>query len=549
MPPDEFEDIWGILDGDAASPLRHVRRWSDFQTIRALLIPAHVVDPDPVPEEEPMPPIQSPECDYCHTQDAASRPILLRPNGRSACTPCAATNTAACAFCATEIPLRDLAATPTGTPACVRCAARFFVQCADCEALVNAGEAYRVRPHGDRVCEPCYSAAYVGCTCCGYGVQTDDMIPLTTTDTYGWSTSHQLCQICYDTQFAACDGCQQLVERSNLARVRVEGWQGRRLMCVQCCGNRTRCGNCATYYTGARCPCDRPRLMGHAWRPDQLLFMRTATEERQVERHGNLCHLGWELEVELEDYDYEELPTLLERLAAPWLFFKRDGSLSNGGDGGFEMVSHPMTYAWMQENREEIARRLRLLVQSGCRSFDTNTCGLHVHMSKASFTPYEFYRFQKLIYENKSFALRVAQRSGGRVEEYASLNREEPRRMVRKARRMRNNATDHERHRYVAVNVENDHTVELRLFKGTLNVGSFFKAIEFCVAAQQFAREESQRNMTAGHFTDWVAKHVKEYPNLHGFLYKNGLYQYEQDEGGELLPKPFDGKKKSLKAR
>jgi hypothetical protein len=75
--------------------------------------------------------------------------------------------------------------------------------------------------------------------------------------------------------------------------------------------------------------------------------------------------------------------------------------------------------------------------------------------------------------------------------------------------------------RYEALNVQPPHTVEFRLFKGTLNRAKFFKALEFCDAMIHFcapAGRSVRACLSHIKFCKYVSAHRKTYPHLHAFI-------------------------------
>jgi len=73
--------------------------------------------------------------------------------------------------------------------------------------------------------------------------------------------------------------------------------------------------------------------------------------------------------------------------------------------------------------------------------------------------------------------------------------------------------------RYVAVHVPATHpTVELRMFRGTLNVASFWKNLECAKALLEFVTTNTTKDMTDTAFVAHVVANEKKYPHLSTFL-------------------------------
>lgn len=70
--------------------------------------------------------------------------------------------------------------------------------------------------------------------------------------------------------------------------------------------------------------------------------------------------------------------------------------------------------------------------------------------------------------------------------------------------------------RYTAVNLTNK-TIEIRVFRGTLNANSFHKNLEFCHAVYYYTKNCSNQNVSVAEFVNWV-QGKKEYKNLADFI-------------------------------
>jgi hypothetical protein len=494
---------------------------------------------------------------------------------------------------------------PTPVLVCPDCAEYALTSCSECGGRVashlahtpqrlaglSLGERYAPEllargPHDTPlVCCPACRTTLPSCTDCGHAVvrayryfAPDD-------------ESRTFCYTCFEARYCYCHDCTNYVARGNAVTMSVVNGRSpeTRSVCETCAPHYRACERCQNHFYYAPAPdrphyydddeneyededdtvvtasprCPRcypvPRVHDYSYRPDPV-FYHTAADDRNGPQETRL-YLGWELEV--ENRNDADRRSALSAIDAEWLYCKRDGSISHG----FEIVSHPMTYDWMRQNREEFARRWRALVRMGFRSYDTSTCGLHVHMSRSAFTPLQLFRFQKLFYDHVAFATLISQRSESALNQWCSLTvddgtpREKDAAMLRRARqklctggtieeydfrargrrerrvgpvRMADpeasvGTTNGHAGRYAAINCEPGHTVEIRLFRGTLNVESFFKAMQFCVAAFHFAREHTTADITDAKFVSYVAARRKEYPDLARFLSSREFGLYNTD--------------------
>jgi hypothetical protein len=218
--------------------------------------------------------------------------------------------------------------------------------------------------------------------------------------------------------------------------------------------------------------------------------------------------LGIELEVELKNGNSSEATTTaLEGFGESNIYLKSDGSLNNG----FEIVTHPMSLLYYQNSMNWST--LDRLKELGIRSWNTGTCGLHVHISRTAFdNSYPFsdshlIRFTKFIYDNQRMVERIAGRTSNH---YSSFN--EKGKIVKKIKENQN------ADRYVAVNTTNEFTVEVRVFKGSLRKERVLSAIEFCHAVVEYTRDlkivPKKAPFSWSRFVTYVTNNEERYPNF-----------------------------------
>lgn len=196
--------------------------------------------------------------------------------------------------------------------------------------------------------------------------------------------------------------------------------------------------------------------------------------------------LGTELELQTRTHSRnQEAIRVVQRHLADKVMIKGDGSIE---EDGIELAMHPMTYAWMRENfpARDMFSELRDLGVRPHRS-----CGMHIHVSRAGFSsPKHIYIWQKLFYRN--------------VREMTTLSRREPDRLDRWATFSDTYHRQWSKHfakgaiggqRYVALNMNNAETVELRFFASTLTPQQFWGALGLADASVNYTRELDSRKI------------------------------------------------------
>jgi len=224
--------------------------------------------------------------------------------------------------------------------------------------------------------------------------------------------------------------------------------------------------------------------------------------------------MGFELEVEARNTTRSEGAELAHTQLGDRAYLKEDGSLSDG----FEIVTHPHTLSMYQTSFPWDT--LDKLQRAGMRSWNTRTCGLHVHVSRRAFhvkngiftdivkTQGHELRFMKLIYDNQRMVERIAGRSNNNYASFQDKNK-----LVSKVKH-----GTQENGRYSAINTENDATLEVRVFKGSLRKERVLSALEFVHSAVEYTRDlkvTGKNNALSWlQFTRYVAENQEQYPNL-----------------------------------
>lgn len=251
----------------------------------------------------------------------------------------------------------------------------------------------------------------------------------------------------------------------------------------------------------------------------------------------NTLFMGVELEVEMSGratMDRDDAAT------EAWKTLNGDGIVVHDGslDNGFEMVSIPATLNYHYDIWERVCRSD---LRSQIVSFMRESCGLHIHMSKECFTSYTLGMFITFINSthNKEFIDVISQRRGN---SYCA------RRDTKVSRgKHRDRFTDAEggRHdKYWATNLQNEATVEVRMFKGTLAFKGVMKSLEFCHALHKYVTFHAAHNkLQFEDFLTWLVDRKQGYRKVYPFLYEYLLRQkyIKADEViermGDLLPR------------
>lgn len=306
-------------------------------------------------------------------------------------------------------------------------------ECVDCgEIHLNSNMGETV--NGERTCFLCAEAYYVNCYRCGCYVYCNEAIRDEDGDYY--------CESCGETFLSICVNCGEYVTE------------------VTPVGDNFYCRNCLSDHTTIK-------LWNYKVPPRKMIFCR-----HRGEPEDNKLFFGMEIEIDRRDKfpreGIEELTTVLDE---PYAIYKGDGSLNRG----VECVTTPMTFDYIHEDFKPRLRDFcKTALDLGYRSHDTNTCGLHIHVSEEALGKYSRCRANDIVRtvncdHNWKFIALFSRRKGN--FEYCE--------------RINSVQWGGSSNRYVTVNRQNmsgngKGTLEFRFFKGTLKWQSILAAVDLC---------------------------------------------------------------------
>lgn len=344
----------------------------------------------------------------------------------------------------------------------------------------------------------------------------------------------------HSSELFACENCT--IECNDCDRYttdyKIEGRWVHRGYCFECSEHYRDCDRCNVvfhqddiYYIGNSdsCYCENCRERVASWcnecdhyeYHDDMCNSRGSSDyvhsysyKPDPEFHGvsdSHLHFGIELEVEAHTGDYAWGAELVDTNWNEFVYLKEDSSL----EFGFEIVTHPATLEYFQNEVDWSV--LDTLRQGGFRSWSAGSCGLHVHIDRRAFSNRtHLLAFTYLINRNPSLCRHIAGRNShyGIVSESSKIDN------VLTVKNRYRDARGGDR--YNAVNLQNLHTVEIRMFKGSLKPERVRSGIQFCHAAIEYTREIRSGStatimLKPEEFCSWVRKQGK-YPDLVSYL-------------------------------
>jgi len=216
--------------------------------------------------------------------------------------------------------------------------------------------------------------------------------------------------------------------------------------------------------------------------------------------------LWYGLEIEIStDGDNDQLVNNLNDLYKAFpeelLYAKSDSSVENG----FEIVTNPLSFEYIKKlasnsKKNELAYNWATLFDGVYKKSDS--CGMHVHMSRAAFTDLQLFKFITFFQRNEKFLFKLAGRG---YNGFASKIRTPTTTVVKR------NQSDG-RHSFINVA---DVTVEVRLFAGITSEEELLRNVELLEAIFQYTSSHSiVDTKNKKKFIEFINQYGKRYENL-----------------------------------
>jgi hypothetical protein len=349
------------------------------------------------------------------------------------------------------------------------------------------------------------------CNYCASSADSCDRCSGPMTEDYSWTVGdYDWCESCYDNYATRCEYCDEVIEYGDECDCDESG------------------GDLIQSYSTKFSP-----LFLHDYNveTDDVVLVRNYTRDPQF---ANKIAMG--LEFEMENMCGSQRTGEIARIFADayndnHLMLKHDGSISNG----FELVTQPHTLdAFMQAFDWDLIREAQ---RAGMRGWEVGNreIGIHIHINRKAFytkpdhTRYNasphLMAFMTFIYSNVKAITRIA----GRNVHYGHMSQ----RYLQEAY----NCCKHGYNQYSrtqAINLMNDATVELRMFRSTMRVERVQAYLQFAEAAVRYTQtnriEKMRDRFHFAHFAKWVEVHGERYQQLHNLIVETRAVEYAIDQ-------------------
>ena len=322
------------------------------------------------------------------------------------------------------------------------------------------------------------------------------------------------CEHCHDNYSFYCEGCSDTYDVD-------DGYNSVQdtTYCDSCFSRCAYyCDDCGEAFFDDD-PCDCRNDGSSSCRCGRSRTIHDYSCKPQIEFHGTSksnLYMGLELETRI-GLEFSASAEYASRELQGIAILKSDSSI---GGQGFEIVTQPHTHAQYRDNSAklwQVINELRTTYEA--RSWDTDTCGLHIHVSRTGFTSKaHMHRFISFIYKNAEVMMKFA----GRKSSYARFNDvwrfdQYDRPYFSLAHKLDPNAPTE---RYSAVNTQNRDTIELRFFRGTMNPSGVLSALDLVQAGVEYTRDLRLSDVKIGALSwDWFCDYVEANNGLYPDLY------------------------------
>jgi hypothetical protein len=389
-----------------------------------------------------------------------------------------------CIACNTDLTDTDIARTNAGDPVCESCT----IVCQSCDDVLSVDDEYGSIGH-QLWCQSCLTTNAHWCDICeeyfvGYTYGTDD-------------SDNTMCERCYERETSYCEACD------------------------------------ASYLHGCEYNHDEDddgrTIHDYSYRPDPI-FRKSDDEQTRL-------YFGIEIETEVRGGDYSSRTTAAQYAQQQLemydlAYLKSDGSL----ECGFEVVTHPLSHSYFMNDATRLWDTINKLKSDyGMMAWGTKTCGLHVHISRAGFNGGSHqHRFLQLVYNNKDFYEVLAGRASSHWAKFDDVF--DPN-TGKKTFAHKLGRTHRDNDRYSAVNTNNRNTLEMRIFRGSLNPRFIKSAIDLAHASVEFTRVMSVKEvrddgLSCLKFRQYIESKSELYPSLNERIqiHKDVLTRIERKE-------------------
>lgn len=338
-----------------------------------------------------------------------------------------------------------------------------FCFCTDCGELLFISEAIRI--DGDWYCQGCTTT----CDYCGCIIPIQDSYKAEDSD-------YDYCYACYMEETYRCDDCGRRFRYDDSLHEVNDRWY---------------CDGCYDDH--------RPVIESYHTQKDYGDIQFYGDESRR-----DALFMGFELEVDSDQrFNREEVAGELKDRFGDFFAYEEDGSLMRG----FEIISQPASLSYHLSMMPKYASAFEYLLENGVKSHDVGTCGLHIHLDRKYFGDKEDSSIAKMLYIFEKFRpelMTFSRRNEGQLSDWArsrKQNYSSNAGWIKKAV-LEGRSYSSYQNRYYAVNLTNDNTIEIRMWRGSLNPQTFEATLKFTARLAELCKNTRAVDLAKMSFED-----------------------------------------------
>jgi hypothetical protein len=405
-----------------------------------------------------------------------------------------------CVDCKIEIPEGDEKKNDNGDSVCQECFDNNYSVCTDCNEVVHNDNSTYTTSHGNNICEGCYDSYYFTCSDCVDIVHQD----------YRHSNGDSyICEHCFNDHYFSCDNCSNNHHIDNCYELNGSNY------CRECYDQRgTECSECGHSYNLEDMNCDEENN-SYVCDACHNSCIRSARYKPKYHYYStpidDKLFIGIELEIESSNSLNALAEEVIEK-GVGMFYCKNDGSLQHG----FEIVSHPRTLEHWRKNKTIMEQIITHLKQNKTTSYDNKRCGLHIHLNRKCIADSDIYKMHRFFNVNSTQIYKFSRRTKEQISRWCNIVPYKS-----KVSAIKDGYYDFPRgNKYLAVNSCHSSTVEIRIFRGTLNYNRLYACLQFCHSIVYFVKEYSISSIEYNSwdkYIDYLKRH-QEYNHLLTFL-------------------------------
>lgn len=473
---------------------------------------------------------------------------MIKIGKKTLCSICADEHYPVCPSCHRRHVKRNCTMTVEGL-VCSRCLANKYKRCEICGAWENIFKLIVPEDSPKAYCRNCAFGLY-SCSDCGRKyVNSSNVSSLEIENVWG-DGARNICKHC-EPRYIKCEDCNTYTRRARASLAPDGKWYCSthiREHFIKCswCG-KWKTPDSLTHGPDDNKICDEcfvSAAHGTKWGEDGSVighyppsgvnnYSYKPTSIFYPNKNTNGLYLGIELEVDGGHNPNTTADHVNHVLGITYA--KHDGSL---GANGIEFVSHPATIDYFNSHKDRFTKSMEYLRRRGYSSHSAGTCGLHVHVSSFPLIYESDNGIEKLLYLQDKFweklflfsrrdsntANRWAKRIS--IAREASSNHVDSNTRIAALKKSKDSAKNNGR--YQCINLQNRHTVEFRLMRGTLNVDTFMATLQLISNLCELVMAKTMDEICALTWEDIISYH--DYTELKGYWESRSLASTKRKE-------------------